>query len=91
MLTKRSAYERLISLLQGASWALVVVGATTFFSIFYPFGLFNALIGAFIGSLGGLFFVVVLEIAHQQSEKLEEIKKQTKLLEKLVDEKLLNN
>ncbi|HIP29787.1 MAG TPA: hypothetical protein EYG93_03125 [Sulfurospirillum arcachonense] len=91
MLKKRSAYERLISLLQGASWALVVVGATTFFSILYPFGLFTALIGAFMGSLGGLFFVIVFEIAHQQSEKLEEMKKQTKLLEKLADEKLLNN
>jgi len=85
MFKKRSAYERLISLLQGASWALVVVGATTSFSIFYPFGLIVAIVGAFIGSLGGLFFVVIFEIAHQQSEKLEEIKKQTKLLEKLVD------
>jgi len=56
----------------------------------YPFGLFAALVGAFIGSLGGLFFVVVFEIARQQSEKLEEIKKQTKLLEK-IDEKLSSN
>ena len=87
---KRSVYERLISLLQGASWALVVVGATVSFSIFYPFGFFTALIGAFLGSLGGLFFVILFEIAHQQSEKLEEIKKQTKLLEK-IDEKLSNN
>ena len=91
MLKKRSIYERLISLLQGASWALVVIGATTFFTTLYPFGLITALLGAFIGSLGGLFFVVFFEIAHQQSEKLAEIKKQTKLLEKLVDEKLLNN
>lgn len=88
---KRSVYERLISLLQGASWALVVVGATTFFSLLYPFGLFTALIGSFIGSLGGLFFVVIFEMAHQQNEKLEEIKKQTKLLEKLVNEKVSDN
>jgi len=87
MLKKRSAYERLISLLQGASWALVVVGATTFFSAIYPFGFFSALIAAFIGSLGGLFFVVIFEMAHQQSEKLEEIKKQTKLLEKILESK----
>jgi hypothetical protein len=90
MLKKRSIYERLISLLQGASWALVVIGATVFFSTLYPFGLFTALLGAFIGSLGGLFFVVLFEMAHQQSEKLSEIKKQTKLLEK-IDEKLSNN
>jgi len=85
MLKKRSVYDRLISLLQGASWALVVVGITTFFSTLYPFGLFTAVIGAFIGSLGGLFFVVVFEMAHQQSEKLEEMKIQTKLLKKLVE------
>jgi len=91
MLKKRSAYERLISLLQGASWALVVIGATIFFTTLYPLGFFTALVGAFLGSLAGLFFVVVFEIAQQQSEKLEEVKKQTKLLERLLDEKLSNN
>lgn len=85
---KRSAVERLISLLQGASWALVLIGAFSFFTIFYPFGFFIGIIGAFLGSLGGLFFVVIFEIANIQMEKLDEIKKQTKLLEKLVDEKL---
>jgi len=90
-LKKRSAFERLISLLQGASWALVLIGAFSFFTALYPFGLFSGIIGAFLGSLGGLFFVVVFEIGNIQIEKLEEMKKQTKLLEKLVDEKLLNN
>jgi hypothetical protein len=90
-LKKRSAFERLISLLQGASWAFVLIGAFSFFTVFYPFGLLSGIIGAFLGSLGGFFFVVVFEIANIQIEKLEETKKQTKLLEKLVDEKLLNN
>jgi membrane associated rhomboid family serine protease len=88
---KRSAYEQLISFLQGASWALAVVGATSFFIFLHPFGVIVAIVGAFIGSLGGLFFVVIFGIAHQQSEKLEEMKKQTKLLEKLLDEKISNN
>ncbi len=86
-----SFYEQLISLLQGASWALALVGAVSFFLAFHPFGFFTGLIGAFIGSLGGLFFVIVFEVAQQQSEKLKEIKKQTKLLEKLLDEKIPNN
>lgn len=81
---KRSAFERLISLLQGASWALVFIGAIVFFTTLYPFGIFAAVIGAFLGSLAGLFFVVILEIANIQIEKLDEIKKQTILLEKLV-------
>ena len=88
---KQSAFERLISLLQGASWALVLVGAVSFFTTFYSFGLLSALIAAFIGSLGGLLFVVLFEIANIQIEKLDEIKKQTKLLEKLVDAKLSYN
>jgi len=69
----------------------VLVGAVSFFTTLYSFGLFTATIGAFIGSLGGLFFVVLFEIANIQIEKLDEIKKQTKLLEKLVDEKLPSN
>lgn len=85
MIKKRTFYERLISLLQGVSWGLVFVGGMLFFTAFQPFGLFIALSGAFIGSLGGLLFVVVFEIAHQQIEKLDEIKKQTKLLEQLVE------
>lgn len=96
MLKHRSAFERLISLLLGASWAFVLVGATTFFTTLYPFGLMTALIGAFIGSLGGLFFVVMFEIASLQIDKLEELKKHTSLLEEMVelskkDEKISDN
>lgn len=69
----------------------MLIGAFSFFTALQPFGFFTALIGAFLGSLGGLFFVIVFEIANIQIEKLEEIKKQTKLLEKLVDEKLPHN
>jgi hypothetical protein len=96
MLKRRSAFERLISLLQGASWAFVIIGATTFFITLYPFGFFIALIGAFIGSLGGLFFVVMFEIASLQINKFEELKKHTILLEEMVrvskkDEKISDN
>ena len=96
MTKKRSAFERLISMLQGASWAFVLIGATSFFTTLYPFGLFTAFVGAFIGSLAGLFFVVIFEIANLQIEKLDELKKQTALMEKMVnlsknDEKVSDN
>lgn len=93
MLEKRSSFERLISLLQGASWALVLLGAVSSFITLYPFGILVALIGAFLGSLVGLFFVVIFEIASMQIEKLDEIKKQTKLLEKILkkDETIPHN
>jgi hypothetical protein len=90
MTKKHSLFERLISLLQGASWALALMGSVTLFSLFLPFGFFISLVAGFIGSLLGLFFVLVLEIVHIQLEKLYEVKKQTKLLE-TIDEKLSYN
>ncbi|WP_458701431.1 hypothetical protein ACKGJI_04780 [Sulfurospirillum sp. 1307] len=90
MTRKHTAFEKLISLLQGASWAFAFLGGVTLYSFFSPFGLVFSLLAAFIGSLAGLFLVIILEIANIQFEKLYEIKKQTKLLEK-IDEKLSNN
>jgi len=73
--------------LQGAAWALVIVGSTTFFLSLYHSGIIIALLGAFIGALLGLFFVVLFEIAQIQIDKLKELKKQTKLLTDIVQEK----
>lgn len=87
MIVKQSFFEKLLSLLLGAAWALVVVGATTFFLSLYHFGIIVALLGAFIGALIGLFFVVLFEIAQIQIDKLKELKKQTQLLQLLVKEK----
>jgi hypothetical protein len=82
-LNRQSLFERLLSLLQGVAWALVFVGFISSFLTFYHLGLFVALIGAFMGALVGLFFVAIFEIAQVQIDKLKELKKQTKLLEKL--------
>ena len=84
---KQNFFEKLLSLLQGAAWALVFVGSVSFFLTLYHLGFFVALFGAFIGALFGLFFVVIFEIAQVQIEKLKELKKQTKLLEKLMQDK----
>jgi len=80
---RQSFFEKLISLLQGAAWALVAVGSVSFFLSLYHLGLFIAILGAFIGALLGLFFVVMFEMAQLQIDKLKEMKKQTALLEKL--------
>ena len=87
MREKYSFFEKLLSLLQGAAWALVFVGSTSFFLTLYHLGFFIALFGAFMGALVGLFFVVVFEIAQVQIDKLKELKKQTKLLEKFIKTK----
>ena len=83
---RQSFFEKLLSLLQGAAWALVAVGSISFFMSLYHLGLFIAILGAFIGALLGLFFVVIFEIAQLQIDKLKEMKKQTLLLEKLTQQ-----
>jgi predicted membrane-bound spermidine synthase len=88
---RKSYFEFLISFLSGASWALVLLGAVLFFSIFSHFSLFIGFLGAFIGSLVGLFMVLIVEIFNIQIQKLEELKRQTKLLEKLLEKKSEKN
>jgi uncharacterized membrane protein len=75
-------FEKLLSFLQGASWALAIAGGGYTFLLFLPFGL---LISAFIGLfffLFGMVFVVVFEIAFLQIAKFKEMQKQTALLER---------
>jgi hypothetical protein len=80
---KKTYFEILISFLAGASWALVIFGAINLFLAFLPFGFLLALLAGFIGSLFGLFLVLIVEIASLQVKKFEELKHQTKLLEKM--------
>ena len=71
----------LINFLLGASWAFAFIGATTIFFLFLHMGIFYALLGSFVAALPGLFFVLLIEYFLIRQEKLEELKKQTKLLE----------
>jgi len=80
----RKKFDSLVSFMQGAAWGIVVIGAYLFFTLFYPFGLIVALIGAFFGATIGLFMVVFFEMAHTQEEALLEQKEQTKLLKELL-------
>ena len=83
MSKERLRFEKILSLVQGASWAFALAGSVYLFLLFLPFGFFISLIFAFCSFLMGFFFVVLCEIAHIQIEKLQEIQKQTHLLERL--------
>ena len=83
MSKERLRFEKLLSLVQGASWALALGGSFYLFLVFLPFGFIAALIVALISFLMGFFFVGVCEIAQIQIEKLEELRKHTQLLERL--------
>jgi hypothetical protein len=74
----------LINFLLGASWAFALLGASTLFFLLLNVGIFYSLFGSFLGAVPGLFFVLLIEYFLMRQEKLNELKKQTKLLEELV-------
>jgi len=77
--------SHLVNFLLGASWAFAFMGATTLFFLLFHIGFFYSLIGSLLGALPGLFFVLLIEYFLMRQEKLEELKKHTKLLEELVN------
>ncbi len=74
----------LINVLLGASWAFALLGAFTLFFLFIHVGFFYSFVGSFLGAIPGLFMVLLIEYFLMREEKLNELKKQTKLLEELV-------
>lgn len=84
MIKQRLRFEKLLSFVQGASWALALAGAVYTFLLFSPFGILFASMAALLCFLVGFFFVVMCELVSIQLEKLEETKKQTRLLEHLL-------
>ena len=77
----------IINFLLGVAWASVLIGVSTSFFSFYNTSIFSAIIYAFIGALPGLVAVLLLEYIITSKEKYEELKKQTELLEKLLEQK----
>ncbi|MEA1917721.1 MAG: hypothetical protein U9N42_09410 [Campylobacterota bacterium] len=80
---QKDIYDRIIGFLQGASWAIVLFGAffTFKFSIIFGFSLAIFLTVFFI--ITSLFLILALDAFSVNRERLQESKKQTKLLEKI--------
>jgi len=74
----------LINFLLGVAWASVFFASVTSFLIFYEETFFYALVSAFIAALPGIASILAIEYFITSKEKLEELKKQTKLLEKII-------
>jgi predicted membrane protein len=75
----------LINFLLGASWAFALIGASTLFFSFLDIGLIYAIFGAILGALPFFMFILFLEYFIMRQEKLEELKKHTRLLQELVE------
>ena len=76
-----------VNFLLGIAWAAVLIGAVTSFLSFYSTGLLFAIVASFIGTLPGLVGILLLEYIITNKEKHEELKKQTKLLQQILDQK----
>lgn len=87
MRLENKALGFIINFLLGIAWAAVLLGAATTFLSFYNIDLVLAFLGLFIGALPGIIAIVLLEHIITTKESYAELKKQTKLLEKLLLEK----
>ncbi len=76
-----------VNFLLGVAWASVLLGAVTSFLAFFQDSLLLALVSAFIGALPGMISVLLLEHIITGKERYLELKKQTALLEKILEEK----
>jgi len=80
---QKDIYAKVISFLQGASWAIVLIGAYLIFKLSISFGLIYSIFFTTLYIIVSLLFILVLDAFSVQKQKLEELKKQTTLLEKL--------
>jgi len=80
---KQSLFDKLISFLFGASWAVIVFGALITFKILSPLGFIIAFVAILIFLILSFLVVLILDAFAINRQKLQEMKKQTKLLEEI--------
>ncbi|EQB40715.1 hypothetical protein M947_00250 [Sulfurimonas hongkongensis] len=80
---QKDKFDRIISFLLGASWAIVVFGALITFKLFLFLGFSLALFITVLFVVVSLFMILALDAFAINRQKLQEAKKQTELLEKI--------
>ena len=80
---QKDKFDRIISFLLGASWAIVFFGALLTFKTFLVFGLGLSIFITIMFILISFFLILSLDAFSINRQKLVEMKKQTKLLEKI--------
>jgi len=73
-----------VNFLLGVAWASVIIGVVSSFLSTYGDSFFTVIFATFIGAIPGLVAVLFIEIIITQKEKHLELKKQTLLLQKLL-------
>jgi cobalamin biosynthesis protein CobD/CbiB len=82
---QKDIYERIISFLLGASWAIVLLGALITLKLFITFGLAFAIFITILYIIISLFLILALDSFMVNKQRLAEAKKQTELLEKIYE------
>ena len=72
-----------INFLLGASWALVLIGALSSFLAYFHSSILLSIGAVFIGAIPGFIAVLFLENIITNKQKLNELRKQTLLLESI--------
>jgi ABC-type bacteriocin/lantibiotic exporter with double-glycine peptidase domain len=80
---QKDKFDRIISFLLGASWAIVIFGALITFKLFLFLGFSLALFITIIFIVISFFLILTLDAFAINRKRLEEAKKQTELLEKI--------
>lgn len=80
---QKEKFDRIISFLLGASWAIVIFGALIIFQLFSFLGVSLALFITITFVVISLFLILTLDAFAVNRQRLEEAKKQTTLLEKI--------
>ena len=81
---QKDIFDRIISFLLGASWAIILFGALIVFKLFIFLGFSLAIFLTIFFIVISLFMILVLDAFSINRQRLSEAKKQTELLEKLL-------
>jgi ABC-type multidrug transport system fused ATPase/permease subunit len=84
---QKDKFDRIISFLFGASWAIVIFGALITFKLFSFLGFSLALFITIIFIVLSLFMLLALDAFSINRKRYQESKKQTKLLEDILAQK----
>ncbi|WP_373003451.1 hypothetical protein [Sulfurimonas sp.] len=80
---QKDKFDRIISFLLGASWAIVIFGALITFKVFFFLGFSLALFTTVVFVVVALFLILGLDSFAINRQRLDEARKQTELLEKI--------
>ena len=82
---QKDIFDRIISFLLGVSWAIIVFGALIIFKLFYQMDLFLSIFLTILYIVITLFLVLTLDAFSINRKRLTEAKKQTEILERIVE------